>query len=159
MLQLSADAYDAIVAHAYRELPIEACGLLIGPAGEVATSLAGAPEHGGPGPETREHSDCTVVDEFRPSANLSASALVYELDSRVLLRAEREAEDQGRAVVGVMHSHTHTAPYPSATDVAQAPDPTWHYVIVSLADSVASLRSFRIVDGKIIEEPVVVEGQ
>ena len=31
-----------------------------------------------------------------------------------------------------MHSHTHTEAYPSPTDVAQAPDPGWHYVIVSL---------------------------
>ena len=32
----------------------------------------------------------------------------------------------------MVHSHTHTEPYPSPTDVAQAPDPAWHYVIVSL---------------------------
>ena len=31
----------------------------------------------------------------------------------------------------MVHSHTHSEPYPSPTDVAQAPDPAWHYVIVS----------------------------
>ena len=30
----------------------------------------------------------------------------------------------------MVHSHTHSEPYPSPTDVAQAPDPAWHYVIV-----------------------------
>jgi proteasome lid subunit RPN8/RPN11 len=56
-----------------------------------------------------------------------------------------------------MHSHTHTEPYPSATDVAQAPDPEWHYVIVSLKASSPMLRSYRIVDGSISEELVLVE--
>lgn len=57
-----------------------------------------------------------------------------------------------------MHSHTHTEAYPSPTDVAQAPDPTWHYVIVSLRAEAPTLRSFRIVDGAIEEEPVAVTG-
>ena len=53
-----------------------------------------------------------------------------------------------------MHSHTHSEPYPSPTDVAQAPDPGWHYVIVSLKRDAPELRSYRIVDGEISEEPV-----
>ena len=48
------------------------------------------------------------------------------------LRADRDAEGRGLEIIGVMHSHTHTEAYPSPTDVAQAPDPAWHYVIVSL---------------------------
>ena len=50
-------------------------------------------------------------------------------------------------MIGVFHSHTHTDPYPSPTDVVQAPDPAWHYVLVSLRHEVASVRSYRIVDG------------
>ena len=61
-------------------------------------------------------------------------------------------------IVGVMHSHTHTNAYPSPTDVAQAVDPSWHYVIVSLEDEAPVLRSYRIVDGEIHEEPVAVAG-
>ncbi len=56
----------------------------------------------------------------------------------------------------MVHSHTHTEPYPSPTDVAQAPDPAWHYVIVSLRAEAPVLRSYRIVDGTIAEEPVSV---
>ena len=40
--------------------------------------------------------------------------------------------------------------------VAQAPDPGWHYVLVSLADDAPVVRSYRIVDGNITEEPVVL---
>ena len=55
-----------------------------------------------------------------------------------------------------MHSHTHTEAYPSPTDVTQAPDPAWHYVIVSLKWEAPVLRSYRIVDGEIAEEPVAL---
>ncbi len=53
-----------------------------------------------------------------------------------------------------MHSHTHTEAYPSPTDVAQAPDGAWHYVIVSLAREAPVLRSYRIDGGDVSEEPV-----
>ena len=35
-------------------------------------------------------------------------------------------------------------------------DPAWHYVIVSLKRETPELRSYRIVDGEITEEPVVI---
>jgi proteasome lid subunit RPN8/RPN11 len=57
----------------------------------------------------------------------------------------------------VFHSHTHTDAYPSPTDVERAPDPDWHYVLVSLRDTHPVLRSYRIVGGGIDEEPVIVE--
>jgi hypothetical protein len=43
--------------------------------------------------------------------------------------------------------------------VAQAPDPDWHYVLVSLRLPEPVVRSFRIVDGEIDEEPVLVDGR
>ena len=70
------------------------------------------------------------------------------------LRADRDAEAKGLEIIGVMHSHTHTDAYPSPTDVAQAPDPAWHYVIVSLRQEAPVLRSYRIVDEAITEEQV-----
>jgi proteasome lid subunit RPN8/RPN11 len=81
---------------------------------------------------------------------------VYTIDPRDHLRIDREAEDAGLEIVGVMHSHTHTDAYPSPTDVAQAPDPGWHYIIVSLRQDAPVLRSYRIIDETITEEPVVV---
>ena len=57
---------------------------------------------------------------------------MYTIDPKDHLRADRDAEGRGLEINGVMHSHTHTDAYPSPTDVAQAPDPAWHYVIVSL---------------------------
>jgi proteasome lid subunit RPN8/RPN11 len=110
-------------------LPNEGCGLLLGwPDGTVTEVLA--------------------------SANVADSAKVYEIDSRVLLQASRRAEENGQAIVGVFHSHTHSEAYPSPTDIAQAPDPSWHYVLVSLRDVPSVLRSFRIRDGAVEEEEV-----
>jgi [CysO sulfur-carrier protein]-S-L-cysteine hydrolase len=138
MLRLSRQSYLEMVGHAYDGLPDEACGLLGGAAGA------------GPRSDGR-------VDVFYACRNAAASSRVYTVDPRDHLRADRDAEDRGLELIGVVHSHTHTEAYPSPTDVAQAPDPTWHYVIVSLKREAPVLRSYRIVDGQIIEEPVVVE--
>ena len=116
--------------------PLEACGLLIG----SVPTINGA----------------TQAMRFVPSINLAASALMYTIDPKVHLRAEREADDLGLAVIGVVHSHTHTDPFPSPTDVAAAPDPTWEYVIVSLRDPSPSLRSYRIQGDIVTETPVEI---
>ena len=70
----------------------------------------------------------------------------------------RDAEDDGEEILGVVHSHTHTEGYPSPTDIRQAPDPQWHYVIISLRDGGTAMRSYKIVDGAVIEEPILVNG-
>ena len=93
---------------------------------------------------------------FVPCRNASESARIYSIDGRELLRAEMAAEADGLGIIGVVHSHTHSEPYPSPTDVAQAPDPGWHYVIVSLKRGAPETRSYRIVDGAIASEPVAV---
>lgn len=136
MLQLTDATYSQILGHAYDGLPMEACGL-----------LGGRP--GGPG--TGAHGSV-----FYATGNDARSTKVYTIPPREHLRAEIDAEDRGLEIIGVVHSHTHTEAYPSPTDVRQAPDPGWHYVIVSLRDDAPTLRSYRIVDGNITEEPVVV---
>jgi proteasome lid subunit RPN8/RPN11 len=75
-----------------------------------------------------------------------------------MLGVDREAQAIGADIMGVFHSHTHSDAYPSPTDVAQALDPGWHYVLVSLRDTHPVLRSYSVVDGVIGEEPVIVTG-
>ena len=130
MLQLTRRTWMEMVGHAYDGLPDEACGLLAGPPGTAR------------------------VTRFYPCRNAAASSRVYTVDPKDHLRADRDAEASGLELLGVMHSHTHTEAYPSPTDVEQAPDPAWHYVIVSLRQDAPVLRSYRIVDGQISEEPV-----
>jgi proteasome lid subunit RPN8/RPN11 len=133
MLRLSAAAYEQMIGHAFDCLPEEACGLMAG-------------TYGG-----------EDAPDFHPCRNAAESSKLYTIDGRDMLRIGRAAEDEGLDLVGVMHSHTHTDAYPSPTDVALAVDPTWHYVIVSLKYDSPVLRSYRIADGVIDEEPVVVD--
>jgi proteasome lid subunit RPN8/RPN11 len=132
MLAVSRAAYDEFCALALDCYPEEACGLLVG------------------------HPDPAKVVEFVACENVTHSGKLYTIDPRAHLRAEIAAEDAGMQIVGVMHSHTHTEAYPSPTDVAQAPDPGWHYVIVSLKRGVPEARTYRIVEGEITEEPLTV---
>ncbi len=135
MLRLPRDLHLQMVAHCIAGLPEEACGL-----------LAGDPVSG-------------AVERLYPTRNAAASARVYAVDSRDLLRADRDADRHGTQLIGVFHSHTHTDAYPSPTDVDQAPDPAWHYVVVSLRDTHPVVRSYRIAGGLVEEESVVVLGQ
>ena len=95
------------------------------------------------------------VERYVPCTNVAASARVYTIDPKEHLKAELSAEKDGLEVIGVVHSHTHSEAYPSPTDVAQAPDPGWHYVIVSLKSGQPAPRSYRIVNGEIAEEEIV----
>jgi len=133
VLRLTVPVYQAMVGHCLDGLPDEACGLFGGV------------------PATDKVTVCY------PTRNAAASARVYTVDPHDHLRADRDAEAHGLEIVGVFHSHTHTDAYPSPTDVEQAPDPGWHYVLVSLRDISPVVRSYRIVDGKITEEPVVLD--
>ena len=153
-LVLTAAVYEQILVHALDGYPLEACGLLVGE--DVAPGISEDVRTDSGDDDGHPVSDGRIV-RFVPSANVAASAMVYTIDPKVHLRADREADDDGLAVLGVMHSHTHTDPFPSPTDVRQAPDPSWHYVIVSLRDPAPALRSYRIVAGIVTEEPVLVE--
>ncbi len=137
MLEIDRAAFDQMVGLAFDEYPLEACGLMIGPptAGGVAGNRA---------------------IEFHACRNAATSARVYTIDPRDHLRIERDADDRDLVVNGVVHSHTHSEPYPSPTDVAAAPDPDWHYVIVSLKRESPEVRSYRIIDGEIRSEPIVI---
>ena len=97
-----------------------------------------------------------AVTQVYPCRNADASARTYTVEPRDLLRAMRDAEAHGDEIVGVWHSHTHTDAYPSQTDVRQAVDPAWIYVLVSLRHGEPALRAYRIRDGAITELAVAV---
>jgi proteasome lid subunit RPN8/RPN11 len=133
MLVISADTVDEIVAHARRDHPDEACGIVAGPVG------SDRPER------------------FIPMVNAARSPTFYEFDSLDLLRLYREMDDRDEEPVVVYHSHTSTQAYPSRTDVAYASEPGAHYVLVSTREpDTVEFRSYRIVDSVVTEEEVRV---
>lgn len=129
MLTISQIYLEEMIAHAIKEYPLEACGLIAGKSDQV--------------------------EAFYKTRNDAASARIYTVNPGDYLKADRDAESKDMSIIGVVHSHTHSEAFPSPTDVAQAPDPSWHYVLVSLKHKDPIVRSFAIVDGNIIEESVV----
>ena len=90
--------------------------------------------------------------------NTARSPTFYEMDSMEVLRTLRAMDDADEELLAIYHSHTATEAYPSRTDISIAGFPEAHYVLVSTRepDSV-EFRSFRIVDGEVTEEDVVLE--
>lgn len=129
-LSVPTEALAAMAKHGYDCFPEEMCGLLVGRPGG------------------------NEVVRFVPTTNDAHSAKVYTINPKEHLRAELAAEADGLEIIGCAHSHTHTEAYPSATDVAQAPDPQWHYIIVTLMRDAPEARSYRI-EGATITESVI----
>jgi proteasome lid subunit RPN8/RPN11 len=133
VLRISQRLHDEIVAHARRDHPDEACGVLAGPAG------SDRPER------------------FVPMLNAARSPTFYEFDSMEQLRVWREMDDLDEDPIVIYHSHTATEARPSRTDINLASEPGAHYVLVSTRDPEhTDFRSFRIVDGEASEEPVEI---
>jgi proteasome lid subunit RPN8/RPN11 len=133
VLRIDRATRDAIVAHARRDHPDEACGVVAGPAG------SDRPER------------------FIPMVNEARSPTFYRFDSGEQLRVWREMDDRDEVPVVIYHSHTATEAYPSRTDISYAGEPDTHYVLVSTREpDLTEFRSFRIVAGEVSEESVEV---
>jgi proteasome lid subunit RPN8/RPN11 len=131
VLILDRSVRDMIIAHARRDHPDEACGIVAGPAG------SDRPER--------------VVE----MTNAARSMTRYEFEPAEQLRVYREMDDRDEEPVVVYHSHTATEAYPSRTDVRYASQPDAHYVLVSTRDPAETeFRSFRIVADVVTEEEV-----
>lgn len=125
---------DEIIEHCRAGRPNEACGILAARDGEI-------------------------VKVF-PMTNADASPVRYSLDPTEQFVVYRTLDQQEWDLGGVYHSHTHTAAYPSPTDVRLASEDV-PYVIVSLADDPPDIRAFRITKeswdaatGEVAEVPV-----
>jgi proteasome lid subunit RPN8/RPN11 len=133
VLKLPQQIRDAIVDHARRDHPDEACGVVAGPAG----------------------SDKPV--RMIEMINAERSPTFYRFDSSEQLKVWRGMDDADEEPVVIYHSHTATEAYPSRTDISFASEPNAHYVLVSTRESeTAEFRSYRILDGIVTEEPVEI---
>jgi proteasome lid subunit RPN8/RPN11 len=136
VLVIRADLADAIVAHARRDHPDEACGIVAGPQGSDRPQ------------------------RHIPMVNAERSPTFYRFDCYEQLQVWRALNDADEVPVVFYHSHTATEAYPSRTDVKLAAEPGAHYVLVSTRDPQRhELRSYRIVDGEVTEETVNIVEQ
>ena len=133
MLVIRSDLVDAMGAHARADHPDEPCGIIAGPEG------SDRPER------------------FVQMLNAERSPTFYRFDSGEQLKVWRAMDDADEVPVVIYHSHTATEAYPSRTDISYASEPDAHYVLVSTRDpDKHELRSYRIVDGVVTEEPVSI---
>jgi proteasome lid subunit RPN8/RPN11 len=131
-MRISQSLIDEMVAHAREDLPNECCGMVGGADGEARVVI--------------------------PVANAAASPLRFEMDPQGQYNALKAIEDDGGELLGIYHSHTKSAAYPSQTDVNQAvswPDAIW--LIVSLQDADApDLKGYWLKDLTISDAELVV---
>jgi proteasome lid subunit RPN8/RPN11 len=137
VLTIDQATYDAIVAHARKDHPDEACGVVAGPEG------SNRPER--------------VI----PMANAVRSPTYFRFDDDEWRRVWNDMFDRDEEAVIVYHSHTMTEAYPSRTDISEAREPQAHYVLVSTREcgndeGPVEFRSYRILDGEVTEEEVEV---
>lgn len=129
---VAAALLDDVIAHAREEYDAECCGMIAygRPAGEEDVRA------------TRVHR----------ATNVFASRKRFEIDGKEVLGAIDEFEEEGWELGAIYHSHTHTPPYPSQTDINFAANwPGLEWVIVGLADEQPEVRCYLIEGGEVRE--------
>ena len=129
MLMIKQEIIDKIVEHGRLEAPLEACGYL-------------AEENG-------------VVSKHFELTNTDQSPEHYSMDPAEQFAVVKECRNNGLKIRAVYHSHPETPARPSVEDIKLAYDPSLSYVIVSLAGSDPSIKSFIIQKG--VVEPESLE--
>ena len=130
MIQIPSQIIKELFYHAKTGLPEEVCGYLAGSGREV----------------TRQ---------FRLT-NIDHSNEHFSFDPKEQFQAVREARQAGLQILANYHSHPETPARPSQEDIRLAFDPNISYMIVSLADELPDIKSFRIQNGEVEREEILV---
>lgn len=97
-----------MISHAKREWPLECCGILGG-------------------------NDKTVQKSFE-FQNTEKSPVLYSMSPREQMKVFEEMEKESMKMVAIYHSHPHTIPFPSETDVKLTFYPDVSSIIISLKE-------------------------
>jgi len=130
-MRIPKDIIKAILAQGEQESPNEACGYLTGTAGDVKKAT--------------------------PLTNVDRSPEHFSLDPREQFAALRQARAEGLEILAVYHTHPATPARPSAEDIRLAYDPAIVYVIVSLVPGRREANAFRICQGTVTNETLIIE--
>lgn len=127
------ETFQALVEHAQKDAPLEACGYL-------------------------GSSEGTIVAHF-PMTNTDRSPEHFQLDPKEQFDTVRQIRKQGLELCGVYHSHPTTPARPSEEDLRLSIDPNLSYVIVSLAEGENSIKSFRVENGRAHTEDLTIRSK
>lgn len=136
MIWLLKTDYEKIVAHAEKELPNEACGLIGG-------TING---------------DSKKIKKVYLLTNIDHSNEHFSLDPKEQLAAIKDMRQNGLVPLGNWHSHPESPSRPSDEDKRLAYDSKASYMILSLMDSQNPvLNSFKITGDTAEKEELVIE--
>ena len=136
MIRLLKTDYEKIVAHAEKELPNEACGLIGG-------TING---------------DSKEIKKVYLLTNIDHSNEHFSLDPKEQLAAIKDMRQNGLVPLGNWHSHPESPSRPSDEDKRLAYDSKASYMILSLMDRQnPALNSFKITGDTAEKEGLVIE--
>ncbi|MDR1285310.1 MAG: M67 family metallopeptidase [Campylobacteraceae bacterium] len=130
MIKIPKKIYEGMIKHAKLKAPIEACGYLAGVGEEVKVlyEMTNADN-------SEEHFSFAPEEQFD----------VF-----------KKASGLGLRLMACYHSHPITPARPSDEDIRLAYDPNISYIIISLAQDMLELKSFKIKNGEVTKEEVEV---
>ncbi len=133
MLKIESQTLEDMFQKCRKEYPNEACGYLVGKKG--------------------------IATKAHAIRNTLADPSSYEMESIGQLVLQKMLRDMKLEELAIYHSHVATEAYPSRRDIDRATAIQdffdGYYVIVTLKDSIARARAFKIQDGNVSEEPLV----
>lgn len=135
MIKLKKSDYETILAHAKKEAPIEACGLI---AGHI------------------EGND-KIIEKVYILTNTDHAEEHFTLDPKEQLAAVKDMRANGYDQLGNWHSHPVSPSRPSDEDKRLAYDSTASYMILSLMDETPVLNSFHVENNVATKEELVIE--
>jgi proteasome lid subunit RPN8/RPN11 len=132
MLIIPKNIHDALIAHAKRDFPLEACGILGGLNG--------------------------LVSDHYPMANSDQSNEHFMMEPKEQFGVVKELRAKGKVMLAIYHSHPETPARPSAEDIRLALTPDVSHVIISLAGEAPEIKAYRIEGGVVTPEPISISG-
>jgi len=107
-VRMPARILHELCQHALETLPEECCGLIVGSVRERYLDLV------------RCRNEMTAKHQQDPTVYPRDGRAAFYMNEHDYLKAWREAEDAGRMITAVYHSHVGAGPYLSEMDVAYA---------------------------------------
>lgn len=123
VLEIARSVFDQMIAHAQRELPIEACGYLA--------------------------KKGRIVVRHYPLKNMDGSGTHFSFNPQDQFEAVRDMRSLGLKPAVVYHSHPTTPARASQEDIRLAKDPAMNYVIISLSGDSPKVVVFRIRENRV----------
>jgi proteasome lid subunit RPN8/RPN11 len=108
MVRIPKTIFQEMIDHAKREWPLECCGILGG-------------------------KDRTVQKSFELQ-NTEKSPVLYSMSPPDQMKVFEEMEKESMKMIAIYHSHPHTIPFPSETDVKLTFYPDVSSIIISLKE-------------------------